>query len=355
MPLYQRVSVTRQLTTRAHQFLLDNRSYHGTPGLRGADAARLDRAPRRCWWIAAGCPSAVRARSCRRWRCAERRRGDARGRVAQLPSPGLALGARRRRRAPGRRSRRFPTWLSSRPPSARRSSRASCCSMRRRRRLRARLAAAGHVAAAALLLRDPVVELRGAGAVRVDAHRCSGADGGVHERPATPRCARVTCAPSRCWPRLFLLPLALAFFTYYGSSWRPPARQPRRAHHAAAAAAGGRSLRAAAAARARAAPRCSASQWSLVYVGAGGCEAACRAGALRDAPDAPRAQQRHDARARACSSRPRDCCARAFLAHEHAGLVVLDAQGAAAARAAAQFPARRARTRCSWSTRSATS
>ena len=75
---------------------------------------------------------------------------------------------------------------------------------------------------------------------------------------------------------LFLVPLALAFFIYYGTAWRPLARvnhgeliTPARPLPAGALHAG--------AARAPGAPAALfRDQWTLVYIGDGGCADACR-------------------------------------------------------------------------------
>lgn len=136
---------------------------------------------------------------------------------------------------------------------------------------------------------------------------------------------------------LFVVPLALAFFTYYGTSWRPPARVnhgqliiPARALPASALP---QVLPAAAAA---AAPF--RDKWSLVYVGNGGCADACRQAlyVMRQTRLALNTDMTRVARVFLATA---DCCARELLEHEHAGLVVLDAAGPAAQPLLAQFPA----------------
>src|SRR4029077_17268071 len=91
--------------------------------------------------------------------------------------------------------------------------------------LSARLAAARDGTAAPPLLRHPVVVLRGPGAHRV----------GDHEHAQEPRCRERMNTPARA-PRarnlrtlaglaaLFLLPLVMPLFTYYGTGWRPAQR-----------------------------------------------------------------------------------------------------------------------------------
>jgi hypothetical protein len=130
---------------------------------------------------------------------------------------------------------------------------------------------------------------------------------------------------------LFLMPLALAFFTYYGSSWRPgrtvnhgllisPARalSPVSLPQVLPAPAG-----------AGQAPVLFRERWSLVYVGSGACEADCR-DALFVMRAARLALNNDMTRVAQVFLVTADCCAREFLTHEHPGVRVLDAQGAAA-------------------------
>ena len=143
---------------------------------------------------------------------------------------------------------------------------------------------------------------------------------------------------------LFLLPLALAFCTYYGSSWRPG----RNINHGVLVT----PPRALPAVRlrqvlpgegdARIAPF--RAQWSLVYVGTGSCDAAC-AQALFVMASARLALNNELTRVRPVFLVSADCCAQARLAHEYPALTVLDAQEPAAAALLAQFPeAERAHT-----------
>jgi hypothetical protein len=137
---------------------------------------------------------------------------------------------------------------------------------------------------------------------------------------------------------LFLVPLALAFFTYYGSSWRPS----RTVNH-------GRlisppqvlpsvSLPQVLPAPVAAAPALFRAQWSLVYVGSGACEANCREGLF--VMRAARLGLNNDmTRVAQVFLVTGDCCAREYLAHEHPGVRVLDAQGVAGAPLLRAFPA----------------
>ncbi|HEX4649409.1 MAG TPA: hypothetical protein VH111_11315 [Steroidobacteraceae bacterium] len=124
---------------------------------------------------------------------------------------------------------------------------------------------------------------------------------------------------------LFLLPLAMAFFTYYGTDWRPARRvnhgvlilPPRSLPQTADAPFHGR--------------------WSLVYVGGGGCDSSCRESlyVMRQTRLALGKDMTRVGRVLLASS---DCCASAFLAREHPGLVVLDASGADARALLGSFP-----------------
>jgi hypothetical protein len=147
---------------------------------------------------------------------------------------------------------------------------------------------------------------------------------------------------------LFLLPLALAFFTYYGTGWRPGARVnhgqlitparplpdvalPRVSLDTGTPAAATDSAPGAPA------PLFS-KRWSLVYVGGGDCDAACREAlyVMRQTRLALNTNMTRVARVFLAVSA---CCDRAYLAREHIGLEVLDATIAAAGPLLAEFPA----------------
>jgi hypothetical protein len=135
---------------------------------------------------------------------------------------------------------------------------------------------------------------------------------------------------------LFLLPLALAFFTYYATGWRPaghvnhgtlidpprplPSPSLPRAPHAAGGAASG-TLR---------------GTWTLVYVGDGACDADC-ARALLVMRQTRLALNNDMTRVARVFLATGNCCA-AAPALEDAGLAVFDASGPEAAGLLAEFP-----------------
>jgi hypothetical protein len=135
---------------------------------------------------------------------------------------------------------------------------------------------------------------------------------------------------------LFLLPLALAFFTYYATGWRPaghvnhgtliepprplPAPSLPRAPHATGGTASGMFR----------------GTWTLVYVGDGACGADC-ARALLVMRQTRLALNNDMTRVARVFLATGNCCA-AEPALQDAGLAVFDASGPEAAALLAQFP-----------------
>ncbi len=132
---------------------------------------------------------------------------------------------------------------------------------------------------------------------------------------------------------LFLVPLALAFCTYYASGWRPI----RHVNHGVLispprplAAVGLPQVSLAATPVFR-------RQWSLVYVGDGACDASCRWALfmMRQTRLGLGDDMTRVARVFLVSS---GCCDREFLARDYPGLAVIDATGPRGAALLAEFP-----------------
>ena len=137
---------------------------------------------------------------------------------------------------------------------------------------------------------------------------------------------------------LFLVPLVLAFFIYYGTAWRPGTHvnhgtlitPPRPLPQTPLA---------------RLVPESSADapplfrgKWSLVYVGDGACDADCHAGLylMRQTRLSLNADMGRVARVFLVTA---DCCDRTFLEAEHPGLDVRDASGMQGHALLTAFPA----------------
>jgi hypothetical protein len=133
---------------------------------------------------------------------------------------------------------------------------------------------------------------------------------------------------------LFLLPLAISFWMYYGTDWRParhvnhgelisPARPLPQIDLPPA-------IATRAAPEARAAPsELFRRKWSLVYIGAGSCDDACRH-TLYVMRQTRLSLNNEMTRVERVFLVTGQCCAREFLEHEHPGLAVLDATRAPA-------------------------
>ena len=134
---------------------------------------------------------------------------------------------------------------------------------------------------------------------------------------------------------LFLVPLILSFWMYYGTAWRPAAH----VNH-------GELL-----SPARSLPHVElpkvqgnmtaglfAHNWTLVYVGSGNCDEVCRH-ALYVMRQTRLALNNEMTRVDRVFLATGNCCGRDFLAREHTGLIVLDASGAAAQPLLEAFPA----------------
>ena len=147
---------------------------------------------------------------------------------------------------------------------------------------------------------------------------------------------------------LFFLPLLISAWLYYGMSWtpgghtnhgdliQPPRPLPRVALPAIAS--GGDTAGQTTRELAAGVPALSRSNWKLVYLGDGRCDAACRDTlyVMRQTRLALGTDMTRLARVFVVTT---NCCAKDYLAHEHAGITVLDASGAAGAPLLSLFPA----------------
>lgn len=128
---------------------------------------------------------------------------------------------------------------------------------------------------------------------------------------------------------LFFVPLVASFWLYYGTAWRPAGHvnygeliSPPRPLPTV---------------NLPGVPALFRGRWTLVYVGDGSCDASCRQAlyVMRQTRLALGTDMTRIARVFLVSG---GCCARDYLAREHAGLVILDATGARGAGLLGEFP-----------------
>jgi hypothetical protein len=137
---------------------------------------------------------------------------------------------------------------------------------------------------------------------------------------------------------MFFVPVAIAFALYYGHLWRPATSsnkgeliEPPRPlivaglRHPDGSAAGADVF---------------AGKWTLLYIGDGHCDDACRK-ALVFARQSRLALNNEMTRVQRVFLATGNCCASDYFAAEHPGLIALDASSADAAALLAQFPAAR--------------
>jgi hypothetical protein len=140
---------------------------------------------------------------------------------------------------------------------------------------------------------------------------------------------------------VFLVPVAVAFTLYYGKLWRPagsaskgqliePARPLNVAglRHPDGSAAG---------------PDALTGKWTLLYIGDGRCDEACRT-ALVFGRQTRLALNNEMTRVQRVFLATGNCCDTGYFAREQAGLVALDASSPEAAAFLAQFPGQRENT-----------
>lgn len=144
---------------------------------------------------------------------------------------------------------------------------------------------------------------------------------------------------------LFFLPLAIAFWTYYGTGWRPSAHVNHGELISPPQALPLVSLPAAMSGEPVPAPLFRR-KWTVVYVGNGACNHDCRH-ALYVMRQTRLALNNQMTRVERVFLVTGGCCDREFLTTEHAGLAVLDTSGDAGARLLGNFPAA-SRARSLW-------
>jgi len=135
---------------------------------------------------------------------------------------------------------------------------------------------------------------------------------------------------------IFLLPVAASFALYYGKIWRPAGSSSKGELITPARpldVAGLRNPDGSAAS-----PGALRDKWSLIYIGDGACDAACRS-ALVFGRQTRLALNNEMSRVQRVFLATGNCCANDYFAKEQPGLVALDAS--AAQRLLAQFPADR--------------
>lgn len=136
---------------------------------------------------------------------------------------------------------------------------------------------------------------------------------------------------------LFLLPLACAFWVYYGTDWRPVSTVNHGELISPARPVPDTPLTPAMAADSPP-PELFRHKWSLVYIGNGRCDEACRK-SLYVMRQTRLSLNNEMSRVERVFLATAECCDRDFLAHEHRGLLVLDAAGPPGARLLSVFPA----------------
>ena len=135
---------------------------------------------------------------------------------------------------------------------------------------------------------------------------------------------------------IFLLPVAASFALYYGKIWRPAGSSSKGELITPARpldVAGLRNPDGSAAS-----PGALRDKWSLIYIGDGACDAACRS-ALVFGRQTRLALNNEMSRVQRVFLATGNCCANDYFAKEQPGLVALNAS--AAQRLLAQFPADR--------------
>jgi hypothetical protein len=147
---------------------------------------------------------------------------------------------------------------------------------------------------------------------------------------------------------LFLVPLLLAFYMYYGTDWRPlkrvnhgtlisPAR-PLPAANLQLESLTDPDPNAPPPSADAPEPKLFRDKWSIVYIGEGNCDERCRQ-ALYVMRQTRLSLNNEMSRVDRVFLVTGNCCAREFLLHEHQGLLVADATSADGTKLLQEFPA----------------
>ena len=137
---------------------------------------------------------------------------------------------------------------------------------------------------------------------------------------------------------VFLVPVAIAFALYYGQIWRPAGNSNKGELIVPA-----RPLEVVGLKHVDGTPADAAGfqgKWSLIYIGDGACDAACRT-ALVFARQSRLALNNEMTRVQRIFLSTGNCCANDYFKTEHEGMIVLDASAPEAQPLLAQFPAER--------------
>jgi cytochrome oxidase Cu insertion factor (SCO1/SenC/PrrC family) len=135
---------------------------------------------------------------------------------------------------------------------------------------------------------------------------------------------------------IFFLPLILSFYMYYGSAWRPAASTAHGELYQPAKPLPQAELRDS---KGQIAPiRLLTEKWTLVYVGGGACDDACKT-ALYFMRQTRLSLNNEMTRVNRVFLATAACCDNDFLDRDHPGLVSIDASGSEAAALVAAFPA----------------
>jgi hypothetical protein len=140
---------------------------------------------------------------------------------------------------------------------------------------------------------------------------------------------------------VFLLPVAVAFTLYYGKLWRPASSSSKGQLIEPAQPLNVTGLRHADGSAA--ADSVLAGKWTLLYIGDGRCDDACRT-ALVFGRQSRLALNNEMTRVQRVFLATGNCCDTEYFAREQAGLIALDASAPEAAALLAQFPGERAHT-----------